>query len=755
MSVNLQNLGLKTLLVFTLVLILCVVFYPTSNLSAALPTPIPGAAQAIVTDALRVRGAPNTDAAIVGRLNKGDSVQILARTADNTWWQIAFPDANNRAWISAQYTQLLDPVDGLPIAGSAPAPATATRSSATSTRTSTWTITPSRTLGPSSTPTETPTRTATRTPTFTPTMTDTPTQTPTRTYTPTPTETPSPTPPPTPTPSPTPTFTPTFTPSPTPTITNTPSPTPSPTPTQQGRDPRAASINYGTDTIIRRSSTIWYRFEYGGDRSPISIALDGYGGQELEMQVYTPEQVDAKTGQVNGSPVGRGTATKAQNGHDLSWSGAFAQGGTFYVAIVNKTDRAMVYRLSATGSNVTASAITAPTGFSENAPDDGTSLPRVRVEAGNAVAAKPATLGIEYALIWESLGIMIPKIEEPAWAMTTYMIFYPAEMGALPMTVSVPQMPTKCTPPELVGEVITQTIKLCPNATYWNLNVAGNGVGIYQDDANSAVVKAEGRSFAITAIGERILLQGLKLQASTDPLDVKIWLCAYEKCGDGPNAFPGSTVYGGGILLKASNSVVKDVTVTGGVNGIATLGGADNYFVNNRLLYQTGWASYNRYAVRSSFLGNAFNYSDRSCVGPDGRKFYQNGCETAGWLCISCVDVFLADNECRRSGNCYYVNGDGGVPSFNVRFFRNSCYGSPNNCFEATYSRGIYFEKNIAARDAGSGVNCNYPFWVGWSEVIWGRENNWACTVGADKAKARAEGVTDGVLPPPTPRPED
>ncbi|MEW5721406.1 MAG: hypothetical protein AB1817_22455, partial [Chloroflexota bacterium] len=242
---------------------------------------------------------------------------------------------------------------------------------------------------------------------------------------------------------------------------------------------------------------------------------------------------------------------------------------------------------------------------------------------------------------------------------------------------------------------------------------------------------------------ERLALQGFKVQASTDPLDANIWLCQYEKCGDGPNAFPGSTIYGGGILLKASGTLVRDVTVTGGTTGIAIISGADNYLINNRFLYQTGWSSYNRYIARTYFMGNAFNYANRSCKNPTGKGFYQSGCETAGWLCISCTDVSLVDNECRGSGNCYYVNGDGGVPSFNVKFFRNTCYGSPNNCFEATYSKNILFEKNAAVRDPKTGLDCNYPFWVGGSEIIWGRDNNWACTVSADKAKARSQSSTE------------
>ena len=715
-AVKARFLYLTRLPLFILAIILFLFFSPATILPAASPTPIPGAAQAIITaEALNVRAAPNTTASIVGRFIKGDTVQILARTADNTWWQIAFPDSANRAWIAAQYTQLLDPISAIPIFGAA---------SATPARTATNNAT--------KTPTNTPTETLTRTPTPTNTAFVTPTPSSTRTATGTPTETP------TVTPTSTSTSTPTGTPTLTPTITPTYTPSPSPTPTQQGRNPGAASIGYNTDTLIRRFSTIWYSFEYRGDRSPINIALDGYGVHDLELQVFTPEQVDPKTNQVRVAPVGRGGGNKAQTGHDVFWSGGFSQGGTFYVAVVNKTDRTIIYRLSAAGPAVTASAITAPVN-PDPSMDDPANSPRVRVEI--STPTPPAAVAMDYRLAWESLGLLLPKLDEAA--LTNYAIFYPPEMGVEPVVLSIPKAPEQCTPPHAVGEIITQSIRLCPNSVYANLNIAGSGIGIFGDEAGSATVKGEGRSFAVTAIGERLVLQRFRVQSSTDPLDANIWLCQYEKCGDGPNAFPGSTIYGGGILLKASGSLVSDVTVSGGTTGIAIISGADNFLINNRFLYQTGWSSYNRYIARTFFMGNAFQYANRSCKNPTGKGFYQSGCETAGWLCISCMDVSLVDNECRGSGNCYYVNGDGGVPSFNVKFFRNTCYGSPNNCFEATYSKNIWFEKNSALRDPKTGLDCNYPFWVGGSDILWGRDNNWACTVSADKAKSRSQSSTE------------
>jgi hypothetical protein len=77
--------SLKFLIFFFSAVILILSFSPTAQVSAATPTPIPGAAQAIVTaEVLNARAAPNATATVVGRLNKGATVQILARTADNS-----------------------------------------------------------------------------------------------------------------------------------------------------------------------------------------------------------------------------------------------------------------------------------------------------------------------------------------------------------------------------------------------------------------------------------------------------------------------------------------------------------------------------------------------------------------------------------------------------------------------------------------------------------------------------------------------
>jgi len=685
---------------------------------APTPTPIAGAIYATVTaDNLRVRAVPSTDGTILGSFNKGDIVQILARNADTSWWQIAYPDTGRRGWVSAQFVSPLGATDSVPVAGNT--------SSATLTRTSTaFAGQPLNTV-------------ALATATLPNTPTDTLTPTPSNTATDAPL------------PSATPTLSPTVTTTPTLAPTNTPTATPTP----PGRDPKRALFVTGTDQIIVSRSKIWYRFEYLGDRSPISVAVDGFGVKDLDVLIYTPDQIGPNFTEPTQTAIGRGGGNRTQSGHDVFWTGAFPSGGTAYVAIVNNTTRAIVFRLSVAGTSVVTTPFQLPDNPQPAATDN--SFTGIRVETGTTVKPTATT-----PLAFLDLDLTVVRGNRTKWLrdfysgnpttlasgptqvsndpLTTIYVIYPAELGIPPLPRTVPIAPGICTPPEAIGVVITQTIKLCPNATYRALNISGSFVGVFQDDANTALIKSEGRSFAVTAAGDGIYLQGIKVQGTTDPQDRGKWVCAFDKCKFGNVFVEGGPVYGGGISINGSNTLIKDVTVTGGTIGVALLEGTDNFLINNHLLYQTGWASYNRFPQRTQFLGNQFNFANRDCRGPDG-VYYSQGCETAGWICISCVEVLVLNNECKRGGNCYYVSGDGGTPSFNVKFIGNTCYSAPNNCFEATFSKGIYFERNQARKDPYTGEQCNYPFWIGGSEVTFGKGNDWACLVNASTARTRSE----------------
>jgi hypothetical protein len=71
------------------------------------------------TDVVRVRSRPSTDAEILARLPVNFVLDVLARSEDNKWLAIAYPDGGSLAWISADYVA---PQEGLTDLPAEPAP---------------------------------------------------------------------------------------------------------------------------------------------------------------------------------------------------------------------------------------------------------------------------------------------------------------------------------------------------------------------------------------------------------------------------------------------------------------------------------------------------------------------------------------------------------------------------------------------------------------------------------------------------------
>lgn len=90
--------------------------FPTST-----PTPV----RAVVTDTLRVRELPNTDARILGRLRKDTQILLLGRKDDNQWFLIEYPPGSGTyAWVAADFVIAEGSTADLPVGfhSSAPPP---------------------------------------------------------------------------------------------------------------------------------------------------------------------------------------------------------------------------------------------------------------------------------------------------------------------------------------------------------------------------------------------------------------------------------------------------------------------------------------------------------------------------------------------------------------------------------------------------------------------------------------------------------
>ena len=427
-----------------------------------------------------------------------------------------------------------------------------------------------------------------------------------------------------------------------------------------------------------------YRFEYKGDKTQIDIVAEAPEG--VELYIFVPD---------NPEPIGQGS----RKGNELHWSGKFNVPGVYRAVIENKTGAPILYSVAFLGESVSG-------------------VGRI-VESAAPPAANVSTQGGRL-----NLNVNLPT-------------------GA--RRLQSPIVPAQCTPANALPQNINTSIKLCPNEIYPPMHLVGDNIGLFGDDARSAVINGGGRQFVVVMEGTGNWIDGAVIQSSPDARDAGAFLCQYDECvfptQPEPTKIQGGLAYGGGVLLLGANNLVHDTTVRGGTIGIATVDGYNNVLVGNNLSDLNGWGNFNIRSRSSVFAGNTFNRDDHPCTTPDGRKF-ENGCETAGWVCLQCAQNLIADNHCEASGNCYYMSGERGLASNHNRFVGNYCAASPNNCFEFTFSQGNTLENNIATAHPQTGAACKYPFWIGGSTVYFGK-NEWGCSIGPQIAIEHAIGSTN------------
>jgi hypothetical protein len=119
---------------------------PTATLAPPTNTPVPTAAPitGTVTANANVRETPSTTAKILGQLKQGNVVNLVARSADQKWFQINFPlDSSTTAWIISSLIKTSATLTDIPSAA-APQPTTVAVSTIPG-ATEAGTVTPTRT----------------------------------------------------------------------------------------------------------------------------------------------------------------------------------------------------------------------------------------------------------------------------------------------------------------------------------------------------------------------------------------------------------------------------------------------------------------------------------------------------------------------------------------------------------------------------------------------------------------------------------
>lgn len=286
----------------------------------------------------------------------------------------------------------------------------------------------------------------------------------------------------------------------------------------------------------------------------------------------------------------------------------------------------------------------------------------------------------------------------------------------LPSTPAIPY----CTPAYALGGTVTRSVRLCAGQTYRPFTILGNGISVIGDANRTATIASSGRAFAIRVRGSNVVVNGVRITGAAAPQDLGNWLCLYEQCAYASPPIAGGVSYGGGILLEGSNNTVMNSQLTGGVIGIATLDGRGNRFINNQISSQSGWGIFAVGASNSAFVGNTIQDVNRSCTAPGG-QYFAGGCESAGMLLMGADTNIIANNSCARSGNCYYLNGEGGrLNNFN-KLYGNYCSAPSFNCFEITDAQGIEFDNNVATLTPDNSSGCE--IWLVRAQIISGKNN--------------------------------
>jgi hypothetical protein len=109
---------------------------------------------------------------------------------------------------------------------------------------------------------------------------------------------------------------------------------------------------------IPANGELWYKFDYTGDKSLITISLPNGNAWGFDFKVYTSEQaLQVYTQDV---PVGRGNAvnqpcaTGSCTANDLTWIGSFPVAGTYFVRVLNNKPlpQTFVVQIAGTAVNI-------------------------------------------------------------------------------------------------------------------------------------------------------------------------------------------------------------------------------------------------------------------------------------------------------------------------------------------------------------------------------------------------------------------
>ncbi|MCI0478785.1 MAG: hypothetical protein L0Y55_21280 [Anaerolineales bacterium] len=101
--------------------------------------------------------------------------------------------------------------------------------------------------------------------------------------------------------------------------------------------------------FVPPNTTLWYKFDYDAQRLPVELILFSGLPQQMQFNVYTPDQIGSDFSV--GNPIGRGAAPSGSD--NLVWKGVFYGAGTYYVELINPSSISRTFMLGIAGGGVT------------------------------------------------------------------------------------------------------------------------------------------------------------------------------------------------------------------------------------------------------------------------------------------------------------------------------------------------------------------------------------------------------------------
>jgi parallel beta-helix repeat protein len=229
------------------------------------------------------------------------------------------------------------------------------------------------------------------------------------------------------------------------------------------------------------------------------------------------------------------------------------------------------------------------------------------------------------------------------------------------------------------------TLRNCQKVTLKNLRLLNYYHGIYAENC------------------QKLTITGCQVASTAEVTPNTIFLDIWR---------PAEQAYGSGIFLwKVSHSQIQHNDLQHQMNGLLSYQCHHLEVQNNIANYCSGFG-FHLFETRHSLFSQ--NYADYCCrYHPIEESAGHLGADAAGFLLVhnSCHNIFRR-NYARLGGDGFFLAGltpDGAhVDCSHNLFEENDGSYSPNNAFEATFSRGNEFRRNKANYS-------NYGFWLGFS----------------------------------------